>query len=419
MSGFDQLADDTIREIAISLSLNDINKLCSVNQRFNKQIDRNETFWREKYIRDFSDDSTSYQGNWREHYMRAGTVWVCGYNSCRQLGLDMVGKHTYVNEFTRLPNLKVKQVSTGCRHTVFVDVENDVWVCGDNSGGRLGLGRECKNQSIPTRIPNFKAQQVSAAVHTVLIDLNNNVWVCGPNCNGRLGNGNNEDQFVPVQIPNIKAKQVSNGGTHTAMIDLDNNVWVCGYNSMGQLGLGGGPIRDMPEKIPDIDLLGKAKQVSVGDFYTMIIDSENNVWSCGFNSHGQLGLGDKSSRSTPTKIPNLKAQQVSAGDKHTIIIDLENDVWSWGGNRFGQLGLGDSLDRSTPTKIPNLKAKQISAGGAHTVIIDLENNVWGCGINNGRELSIKDSTSQYTPIQITNIKARRISAGSRCTMIIE
>ena len=90
-----------------------------------------------------------------------------------------------------------------------------------------------------------------------------------------------------------------------------------------------------------------------------IIDLNNNVWVCGSNKFGQLGLGDIQNRNIPTQIPNLKAKQVSCGYKTMAIIDMEDNVWVCGGNRYGQLGLGDRLARNVPTKVPNLKAKEV------------------------------------------------------------
>ena len=125
----------------------------------------------------------------------------------------------------------------------------------------------------------------------------------------------------------------------------------------------------------------------------------NEVWSFGSNIRGQLGLGDNTSRNTPTKIHSIKrrvayaatfnivAKFVSCGDFHTVIIDMNNEVWSFGYNREGLLRLGDIIDRNTPTKIPSIKrrvayattfnivAKSVSCGYLHTVIIDMNNEV--------------------------------------------
>ena len=56
-------------------------------------------------------------------------------------------------------------------------------------------------------------------------------------------------------------------------------------------------------------------------------------------------------RNIPTQIPNIKAKVVSCGNYHTMIIDLNNNVWAFGYNDYGQLGLGDNQNRNIPTQI--------------------------------------------------------------------
>ena len=90
-----------------------------------------------------------------------------------------------------------------------------------------------------TQIPNFKARQISSTLsNTAMIDLNNNVWVCGNNKYGQLGLGNIQNKNVLTQITNFKGKQVSCGQQYMIVIDMNNNVWTVGRNSFGKLGLG-------------------------------------------------------------------------------------------------------------------------------------------------------------------------------------
>lgn len=57
---------------------------------------------------------------------------------------------------------------------------------------------------------------------------------------------------------------------------------------------------------------------------------ENNVWGFGLNNHGELGLGDNRKRNVPTRIPDLKAKQIVAGFAHTLVIDVDDNLWSCG-----------------------------------------------------------------------------------------
>ena len=83
----------------------------------------------------------------------------------------------------------------------------------------------------------------------------------------------------------------------------------------------------------------------------------------------------------PTMISRMKVQQVSAGSDHTIILDLNNQIWGCGNNMCGQLGLGNRKDTNQLTLISSYKFKQIATGKCHTIAIDINNNVWSFGNN--------------------------------------
>ena len=69
------------------------------------------------------------------------------------------------------------------------------------------------------------------------------VYACGRNANGELGLGHKENAqaLVPIPCPFRGASrivQVTCGGNHTMVLTSDGTVWSCGFNSVGQLGLG-------------------------------------------------------------------------------------------------------------------------------------------------------------------------------------
>lgn len=72
------------------------------------------------------------------------------------------------------------------------------------------------------------------------------------------------------------------------------------------------------------------------------------VLAWGSNSHGQLGLGDRRDRSTPTVVGALWALpiiQLAAGDTHSAALTSNGHLFMWGSNNHGQLGLARELDR--------------------------------------------------------------------------
>lgn len=53
-------------------------------------------------------------------------------------------------------------------------------------------------------------------------------------------------------------------------------------------------------------------------------------------------------------------RQVVCGRFHTICVTAQSAVFAWGANSAGQLGLGDRRDRSSPTLVDSLWALPVS-----------------------------------------------------------
>mmetsp|Transcript_26064 Transcript_26064/g.34209 ORF Transcript_26064/g.34209 Transcript_26064/m.34209 type:complete len:266 (-) Transcript_26064:260-1057(-) len=87
-----------------------------------------------------------------------GGVWVCGRGEYGRLGID---SETSVKTFTKIDHFqeKVKQVSCGGTHTLFLTNEGRVYSCGRGDYGRLGLDN-METQVSPTLIEFFQTEGV-------------------------------------------------------------------------------------------------------------------------------------------------------------------------------------------------------------------------------------------------------------------
>ena len=87
--------------------------------------------------------------------------------------------------------------------------------------------------------------------------------------------------------------------------------------------------------------------------HSLILKNDGTLWGCGYNSNGQLGLGDTNNRKTfteiTTNIDDIKS--FYCGGYHTLILKNDGTLWSCGWNTSGQLGLGDSSNRTTFTQV--------------------------------------------------------------------
>eukprot|EP01080_Neovahlkampfia_damariscottae_P006086 gene6086-10094_t len=158
--------------------------------------------------------------------------------------------------------------------------------------------------------------------------------------------------------------------------------------------------------------------------------------------HGQLGLGldyEKiSSISTFTLIPNLIGKdiiQIATGGYHTLALSRTGEVYSFGSNAFGQLGLKDRKSRSTPTKLNLQNIKSIYCGYAFSYALDENGNCFGWGFNkNGRaghsdnesKWILDEGNNNYPYVdepkmvkQLEGMKIKKIGCGSGHTMFLD
>ena len=282
-----------------------------------------------------------------------GSVWVCGDNEYGQLAKEGGSVTTPV----KLDNLPfIKEVSAGYINSILLDENGSVWICGENDFGQLGL--KPNPQEKIHRIPDLpKITTISSGYqHNLLLDENGCVWGCGFEKFGQLGQGLTHSSTVttkPVLIPLPKIKLISAGGYHSLFLDENEKVWACGCNSSGQLGLGDVSTRNTPTLIA---LLPPILSFITGQNYSLFVDMDENVWACGHNANGQLGTGEGNGACLEPKKINIptKIQFVSAGFQHSLFLDGEENLWCCGLNKYGQLGMGNVENRRTPILVPNI-----------------------------------------------------------------
>ena len=92
--------------------------------------------------------------------------------------------------------------------------------------------------------------------------------------------------------------------------------------------------------------------VACGSRHTCSVSCTGQVFCWGWDLHGQCGQG----RSTVvvdqpqavSALGGLKVVGIAAGLAHTVVCTDSGDVYSWGWNSDGQLGLGNDQNRSLP-----------------------------------------------------------------------
>jgi alpha-tubulin suppressor-like RCC1 family protein len=87
-----------------------------------------------------------------------------------------------------------------------IDTSNNLWAWGLNNNSQLG-DNTTRNKSLPGRVyfiadfMSLDAQSIAAGgSHTAGTDVNNTLWLWGDNDHGQLGNGTNTDSGSPIQL---------------------------------------------------------------------------------------------------------------------------------------------------------------------------------------------------------------------------
>ena len=343
-----------------------------------------------------------------------GTLWGSGYNGAGQLGLgDTTNRTTFTQITTNTDN--IKEVYCGYSHIFMLKNDGTLWGCGYNGYGNLGLGdtndRNIFTQ-VTTNVDDIK-EIYCGQNHTFILENDSTLWGTGRNYNGQLGLGDNTDRtaFIQITINADNIKEVYCGGAHTIILENDGTLWGTGYNTSGQLGLGDITDRNIFTQITTNT--NDIKSVYCGYYYTLILKNDGTLWSCGRNDYGQLGLGDTNDRNIFTQVTtnadNIK--EIYCGAFHTVVLKNDGTLWGFGYNGSGELGLGDTSHKYNFTQITidTNDIKQVYCSWGNTFVLKNDGTLWGCGWNNSGQLGLGDTTNRTTFTQITtntdNIKS--------------
>jgi Regulator of chromosome condensation (RCC1) repeat len=162
-----------------------------------------------------------------------------------------------------------------------------------------------------------------------------------------------------------------------------------------------------------------------------VIDQSGQLWAWGDNFYGQLGVGDRTNRNTPTLVPLPEGASkwvlVAGGANFAIAVADSDKIYTWGLNDKGQIGNGtpDGL-YAVPTRIQNppytTTWKWVSAGAAHCEALTTDGRLFAWGNNTQGELGVGTTEYIITPLEVqfpTGITAwADVAAGPGYTMMI-
>lgn len=107
----------------------------------------------------------------------------------------------------------------------------------------------------------------------------------------------------------------------------------------------------------NVILSSAVADAACGTSHSLAVTSNGELYAWGRNVYGQLGVGDNTDRSSPTRVgTDSDWVSVKAGNYHSIAIKENGQIYSWGLNNLNQCGVAEGLITSTGLNTPTLSS---------------------------------------------------------------
>jgi alpha-tubulin suppressor-like RCC1 family protein len=140
------------------------------------------------------------------------------------------------------------------------------------------------------------------------------------------------------------------------------------------------------------------------------LKTDGNIYACGYNGYGQLGVGDKANKHTWQLVSslvnkNITKMYMSGYDTATTAYarSADNKLYAAGYNAYGQIGIGVTGDQTnfvrshTPTTPVQFRSYSSAYGNGHgfAVYADENGQLYGAGAGSYR-LFDDESSNKYS-----------------------
>jgi len=291
----------------------------------------------------------------------------------------------------------VLDLSSGSRHIFIIDRKGNAQVSGFVESktayrGHLGIKNWVQGSNgfapidevviyiddvTPTNVPAPRFTRVFAgagtpgdarAMHSILISEEGEVFTTGNNDRGQLCLGDQEHRFIPHHVNYLPGPAVaaSVGLDFTLILLEDGQVFGCGSNQNGEIGLGQQINHSLSATKINVGNTEEIVDLSTRWAFSLFQDASGQVFGTGSNLFSQMC---KTTEGDPIFEPELidgvtDVQQIFAGSESSYFLQEDGSVIACGRNDQGQLGDGSFLQRDKPVNVKINKGTKINLIGS-------------------------------------------------------
>ncbi|KAJ5067776.1 regulator of chromosome condensation [Anaeramoeba ignava] len=307
---------------------------------------------------------------------------------------------------------QIKQISSGFFSTIFL-FEN---------GKAIEYLRDSNKNPEKIQIENIQKVSVGYQDEAILT-IEGNVFAKGKDINSKDPNEFINISSLIEDTNDRVIEDVVSGANTIYLLTSNQNIYGIGSNFDCELGFDSEIFEEAEKPILMMKNVSKIFSGNSSNF-VFLLNSNQELFGCGYNYQGQLGLGESRKETQIQKltkiqnIPKGKIIDIKCGYEHSIMLieneneneNLKRKLYSCGDLQCNGLGKYENIYEFTEIKSPLFENDDnildFSVGNQHTLILTSKGKFIGFGNNEVGQLGTGDTEIQLIPIQIELPKLR-------------